>query len=66
MVKITGRTIMAPAAAATMAVILFTYTRSSIASARSNAKTEDARGGLKSPRRSIIVDIEEANAGKKD
>ncbi|KAF8242226.1 hypothetical protein K440DRAFT_617755 [Wilcoxina mikolae CBS 423.85] len=42
--SINGRTIMAPAAAATMALLLFTYTRSSIKEARRTG----GQGGLKS------------------
>ncbi|KAH9900125.1 hypothetical protein F4778DRAFT_740189 [Xylariomycetidae sp. FL2044] len=38
--SITPRTIMAPAAAFTMACLLFTYTRSSIKEARRNAQHE--------------------------
>ncbi len=52
MAPINGRTIMAPAAAATMAILLLAYTRSSIAAARSNARPggpgdTGAHGGLK-------------------
>jgi hypothetical protein len=58
MVKINGRTVMAPAAAATMALLLFTYTRSSIAQARSQAQNHPASGGLKT-QRSAVTDVEE-------
>ena len=44
MAPITGRTIMAPAAAATMALLLFAYTRSSI----NEARRTGGQGGLKS------------------
>ncbi|KAL2269151.1 hypothetical protein VTJ83DRAFT_3997 [Remersonia thermophila] len=40
MVKINAKTIMAPAAAFTMACLLFTYTRSSIRAARTNAQNQ--------------------------
>ncbi|TLD30710.1 hypothetical protein PspLS_02701 [Pyricularia sp. CBS 133598] len=39
MANITPRTIVAPAAAFTMACLLFTYTRSSIRQAKANAKS---------------------------
>jgi hypothetical protein len=38
MAPINGRTVMAPAAAATMALLLLAYTRSSISAARTNAR----------------------------
>ncbi|TGZ76567.1 hypothetical protein EX30DRAFT_375381 [Ascodesmis nigricans] len=44
MPKITGRTIMAPAAAATMALLLFTYTRKSIAAARDTDASPSLKG----------------------
>jgi len=55
MAPINGRTVMAPAAAATMAILLLVYTRSSIEAARSNARPGGSgdSGGLKrQPRRS--------------
>ncbi|KAI1662637.1 hypothetical protein F4813DRAFT_5060 [Daldinia decipiens] len=48
--NITPRTIMAPAAAFTMACVLFAYTRSSIKEARRNAQHErDQRRQLGGP-----------------